>query len=446
MQIIFLLVGILLGAVAAWFYAKGKFFKPQGCSLEQYTLLDKEKSILQERLSNTLAEKEKTENELALERKELDSARVRLGGAEEHFKNQKEKLDEKQKELDGMQKKLTTEFENIASRLLEEKSKKFTEQNKTNLDGILNPLKDRIKEFESKVDQTYKAELAERVTLKTEIKNLIDLNKQISLEANNLAVALKGNNKQQGNWGEVILEKILERSGLIKDQEYKTQLSAITEEGRRQQPDVTIFLPDNKHLIIDAKVSLVAYEACVNALNDIDRERYIKDHIISVRSHIKILSDKNYQALGGINTPDFVLLFVPIESSFSIAVQADLELFDFAWSRKIVIVSPSTLLATLRTVSSVWKQERQSRNVMEIANQSGKLYDKFVGFMEDMERIAKNIELTRTAYDSAFGKLKNGNGNLISSVEKIRKLGAKTTKLLPDKFLDTDDILQIQNE
>jgi DNA recombination protein RmuC len=446
MQIIFLLVGILLGAVAAWFYAKGKFFKPQGCSLEQYTLLDKEKSILQERLSNTLAEKEKTENELALERKELDSARVRLGGAEEHFKNQKEKLDEKQKELDGMQKKLTTEFENIASRLLEEKSKKFTEQNKTNLDGILNPLKDRIKEFESKVDQTYKAELAERVTLKTEIKNLIDLNKQISLEANNLAVALKGNNKQQGNWGVVILEKILERSGLIKDQEYKTQLSAITEEGRRQQPDVTIFLPDNKHLIIDAKVSLVAYEACVNALNDIDRERYIKDHIISVRSHIKILSDKNYQALGGINTPDFVLLFVPIESSFSIAVQADLELFDFAWSRKIVIVSPSTLLATLRTVSSVWKQERQSRNVMEIANQSGKLYDKFVGFMEDMERIAKNIELTRTAYDSAFGKLKNGNGNLISSVEKIRKLGAKTTKLLPDKFLDTDDILQIQNE
>jgi DNA recombination protein RmuC len=443
MQIVFLIIGILLGAVATWFYAKGKFHRPPEIPLEQYNILDKEKSILQDRLLNFQLEKEKMLLDLEHERKELETARVRLGRAEEVFRS----MEAKQRDLEEIQKKFSTEFENIANRLLEEKSKKFTEQNKTNLDGILNPLKDRIKDFEAKVDQTYKAELAERVTLKTEIKNLIDLNKQISVEANNLAIALKGNNKTQGNWGEIILEKILERSGLIKDQEYKTQLSASNEDGRRQQPDVTIFLPDNKHLIIDAKVSLVAYEACINAANEADRERYIKEHLISVRSHIKILSDKNYQALTDFDTPDFVLLFVPIESSFSIAVQADLELFDFAWSRKIVIVSPSTLLATLRTVSSVWKQERQSRNVMEIAVQSGRLYDKFVGFMEDMERISKSIDMTKSAYEGALGKLKDGKGNLISSVERIRKLGAKTTKILPEKYLDSDDItLQIQNE
>ena len=307
MQIFFLLLGILLGGVAAWFYAKGKFHRPQDVALDQYTLLDKEKSVVEERLANALSEKEKIYQELLNDRKELDTARIRLGRAEEVFKNLNEKQTEKQKEIEDIQKKFSTEFENIANRLLEEKSKRFTEQNKTNLDVILNPLKDRIKEFEAKVDQTYKAELAERVTLKTEIKNLIDLNKQISLEANNLAVALKGNNKTQGNWGEIILEKILERSGLIKDQEYKTQLNASNEEGRRQQPDVTIFLPDNKHLIIDAKVSLVAYEACINAATEADRERYIKEHLISVRSHIKILSDKNYQALTDFDTPDFVL-------------------------------------------------------------------------------------------------------------------------------------------
>jgi DNA recombination protein RmuC len=443
MQIVFLIIGIVIGGVAAWFYAKNTFFKPEGVSPEQYAAIDKEKSILEDRLNNTLSEKERINQELLTERKELDTARIRLARAEEVFKN----MGEKQRELEDIQKKFTTEFENIANRLLDEKSKKFTEQNKTNLDVILNPLKDRIKEFETKVDQTYKAELAERVTLKTEIKNLIDLNKQISLEANNLAVALKGNNKQQGNWGEVILEKILERSGLLKDHEYKTQFSAATEEGRRVQPDVIIFLPDSKHIIIDAKVSLVAYEACVNAASDDDRERYIKDHILSVRSHIKILSDKNYQTITELDTPDFVLLFVPIESSFSIAVQADLDLFDFAWSRKIVIVSPSTLLATLKTVSSVWKQERQSRNVMEIAVQSGRLYDKFVGFMEDMDRISKSIDMTKAAYDSALGKLKDGKGNLVSSVERIRKLGAKTTKSIPEKFLDADDFTNlIQNE
>ncbi len=440
MQLLFLLIGISIGAVTAWFIAKNKFDQPVGISAEQYTAIDKEKSIIKDRLENTTTEKEKLSIELVAERKELESAKIRLAKAEEVFKNMEVKLQENKKEMEDIQKKFTTEFENIANRLLEEKSKKFTEQNKTNLDVILNPLKERIKDFETKVDQTYKAELAERVTLKTEIKNLIDLNKQISAEANNLATALKGDNKKQGNWGEFILEKVLERSGLVKDAEYKTQVSTTNEEGKRIQPDVTIFLPDDKHIIIDAKVSLIAYEACVNADTEEDRERYIKDHILSVRNHVKMLSDKNYQTSTDFNTPDFVLLFVPIESSFSIAVQADLELFDFAWSRKIVIVSPSTLLATLRTVSSIWKQERQSKNVLKIAEQSGRLYDKFVGFVEDMDRISKSIDASKIAYDSAINKLKDGRGNLISSVEQIKKLGAKTTKSIPEKYLDSDDI------
>ncbi len=402
--------------------------------MEKYTSLDKEKGIVEERLRNMIFEKDKAADSLSLERKELELTKIHLAKGEEIIRN----LHEKQRELEDIQKKFTAEFENIANRLLDEKSRKFTEQNKSNLDNILNPLKERIRDFETKVDQTYKAELAERVSLKTEIKNLVDLNKQISLEANNLAKALKGDNKKQGNWGEVILEKILERSGLVKDAEYKTQFSTLNDEGRRIQPDVAIMLPDNKHIIIDAKVSLVAYEACVNAECEEDRERYIKEHIFSVRSHIKVLSDKNYQTATAFDTPDFVLLFVPIESSFSIAVQADLDLFEFAWSRKIVIVSPSTLLATLKTVSSIWKQERQTRNVLEIAEQSGRLYDKFVGFMEDMERISKNIDQSKTAYDSAINKLRDGRGNLISSVERLKSLGAKTTKTLPEKYLDKD--------
>lgn len=435
MQLLFLLIGIAVGGIAVWFIAKSKFDKPGGISTEQFTLLDKEKSILEDRLENISIDKEKLSTDLLTERKELDSARIRLARAEEVFKG----MQEKQKELEDIQKKFTTEFENIANRLLDEKSKKFTEQNRTNLDIILNPLKERIKDFETKVDQTYKAELAERVTLKTEIKNLIDLNKQISAEANNLATALKGDNKKQGNWGEIILEKILERSGLVKDTEYQTQFSTANEEGKRIQPDVVVLLPDNKHIIIDAKVSLIAYEACVNADNEEDRDRCMKEHLVSVRNHIRILSDKNYQTSTDFNTPDFVLLFVPIESSFSIAVQADLELFDFAWSRKIVIVSPSTLLATLKTVSSIWKQERQTRNVLEIAEQSGRLYDKFVGFIEDMDKISKSIDSSKTAYDNAISKLKDGKGNLISSVERIKKLGAKTTKSIPEKYLDSED-------
>jgi len=296
------------------------------------------------------------------------------------------------------------------------------------------------------VQKSYKSESDERITLKAEIKNLVDLNRQISEEANNLTKALKGENKTQGNWGELILEKVLERSGLVKDQEYRMQFSTSNEEGRRIQPDAVILLPDNKHIIVDSKVSLVAYELLVNCTAEEERMRLMKDHLSSVRSHVKSLSEKNYPASADFNTPDFVLLFIPIESSFSVAVQADQELFGYAWDRKIVIVSPSTLLATLRTIASVWKQERQTKNAIEIAKQSGALYDKFVGFLEDMDKIGKSMETSRNMYDAAMNKLYRGTGNLVKRAQDIEKLGAKTTKQMPVKYLESDEPPQITQD
>jgi DNA recombination protein RmuC len=304
-------------------------------------------------------------------------------------------------------------------------------------------LKDNIKRFEEQVQKAYKSESDERITLKAEIKNLVDLNKQISEEANNLTKALKGENKTQGNWGELILEKVLERSGLVKDQEYRLQYSTSNDDGKRIQPDAVIMLPDNKHIIVDAKVSLIAYEAFVNSVSDDERSVLIKDHLLSVRTHVKSLSEKNYPTSADFNTPDFVLLFIPIESSFSVAVQADQELFNFAWDKKIVIVSPSTLLATLRTIASVWKQERQTKNAIEIAKQSGALYDKFVGFIEDMDKIGKSIDASRTAYDGAINKLHKGSGNLVKRAQEIEKLGAKTTKQIASKFIENDEPSQL---
>jgi len=327
----------------------------------------------------------------------------------------------------------------LANKILEEKSQKFTEQNRTNLDVILAPFKEKLKDFEQKVDQTYKAESAERITLKTEIKYLVELNKQVSEEANNLANALKGDNKQQGGWGEMLLEKILERSGLKEGEEFKTQFTTTNNEGDRIKPDVVVFLPDNKHVVIDSKVSLVAYNACVNSNTEEERARYLKLHIDSVRSHIKLLSEKNYQTATGLTTPDFVLLFIPIESSFSLALQGDSELFNFAWDRKIVVVSPSTLLATLRTIASIWKQERQTRNALDIAVEGGKLYDKFVAFYEDLVKVGKKMNDAKVDYDEAMKKLYQGAGNLVRRAEKMRELGAKASKQLPTTIIERSD-------
>ncbi len=451
MEIALLLVGIVVGIAIGFLLNKLQKPKSELDTAEwdkKITTIETEKLLLKKDVEHSVNEKNSLVIDLNAEREKLSAANTRLAKAEEAFTNQNEKLKLQKSEIEEMQKKLTTEFENIANKILDEKSKKFTEQNKTNLDVILNPLKERIKEFEDKVDKTYKADSTERTTLKAEIKQLVELNKQVSDEANNLTKALKGDNKAQGNWGEVILEKILERSGLSKERgEYKTQVTLTNSQGEIIKPDAIIYLPDNKHIIIDSKVSLVAYQNYIVADTDELRTQYLKEHILSLKTHIKSLSDKLYSSADTLNTPDFVLLFLPIESSFGIAVQADQELFSYAWDRKIVVVSPSTLLATLRTISSIWKQELQTKNALEIAKQSGALYDKFVAFIEDLNNIGKNIERAQTAYNDAQNKLKDGKGNLLTRAKNIEALGAKTSKSLPDNLSDKENSqLKIDNE
>ncbi|SHN30405.1 DNA recombination protein RmuC [Mucilaginibacter sp. OK098] len=392
-------------------------------------------------------EKNRLLDELIDERSQLAAANQSLESARAYYKSQQEKIQEQKIEVDQIRKDFQLEFQNIANKLLDEKSQKFIETNRTNLDILLNPLKENIKAFEEKVEKVYNMEAAERNTLKGVITQLMDLNKLISSEAQNLTKALKGDNKKQGNWGEVILEKVLERSGLAKDREYRLQASIVGLDGMRLQPDAIIDLPDDKHLVIDSKVSLVAYERLVNAETEEERRLYSKGHVESIRAHVNNLSSKNYHDLYQINSPDFVLLFVPIESSFSFAVQIDAELFSDAWDKRVVIVSPSTLLATLRTIASIWKQERQNRNVLEIARLSGVMYDKFVGFVGDMEGIGKNIKLSQNAYDSAFNKLVDGNGNLTKTAEKIKSLGAKANKQIDQKYInDGEDFLSTEKE
>ncbi len=387
------------------------------------------------------AEKQLLADELADLRERFTAERSSVIKAEALAVAYQEKLAEQQKNLTDLQQKFTLEFAVVANKILAENTQKFTADNKTNMAIILNPLKENIKAFEDKVDKVYKAESDERNTLKGFISELMVQSKQIQTDANNLTKALKGDSKKQGNWGEVILERVLERSGLVKDQEYRIQTSLINADGNRQQPDVIIDLPDDKNLIIDAKVSLLAYERLSNAETEEEKLAHLKLHLTAVKAHIDGLSNKKYHALYGINSPDFVLLFIPIESSFSVTIQADNELFNYAWDKKVVMVSPTTLLATLRTIASIWKVDRQNKNVFEIAEEAGSLYDKFVGFLDDMEKIGKNLLLTQKAHEDAFKKLQYGSGNLINKVEKIKKLGAKNkaSKQIDAKFLADDD-------
>jgi len=454
MSVAFLIVSVLILVIAVYFFLK----KPaaDGFSADEQLRLKAESDQLkiavarsEERAYGLIAERDKSDKLLQDERIRYDAAvstlnqellteKNRMAKAEESFKAQRERLMEQEKSIQEIQQKFQLEFQNVANKLLDEKSQKFVETNRANLDILLNPLKENIKAFEEKVDKVYNMEAAERNTLKGVITQLMELNQLISNEAQNLTKALKGDNKKQGNWGEVILERVLERSGLVKDQEYRIQASFTGNDGSRLQPDVIIDLPDDKHLVIDSKVSLIAYERLVNCETEEERKLFSKGHVESIRSHVNGLSAKNYHDLHQINSPDFVLLFIPIESSFSFAVQIDAELFSDAWDKRVVIVSPSTLLATLRTIASIWKQERQNRNVLEIARLSGAMYDKFVGFVGDMEGIGKNIKQSQSAYDSAINKLTEGNGNLTKTAEKIKSLGAKANKQIDQKYISEE--------
>ena len=397
--------------------------------------------IVLEQKSNEAEEKllyriEKLETEKTEILDQLTNEKKRMSQAEESFKAQREKLIEQKQFVDESQQRFKTEFENVANKILKEKTAEFTEVNKLNLDTLLNPLKENIKSFEDKVDKVYKSESDERNVLKGTIDQMMLMNKTMSIETLNLTKALKGDNKKQGNWGEMVLDKLLESSGLIAGVNYSKQKSFTAEDGNRLQPDVIIFLPEEKHIVIDSKVSLVAYERLVSSDVEEDRDTLTKLHVNSIKTHINGLSGKNYHDLYDINTPEFVLLFVPIESSFAIAIQYDQELFDFALKKRVVVVTPSTLMATLKTVAFMWKQEQQTKNAIDIATKAGQLYDKFVGFVTDLQKVGEHIDKSQKVYGDAMNKLSTGSGNLLGRVENLKKLGAVANKSLEAKFLE----------
>ncbi len=435
MEIIYLIIGILLGLLIGWLVAKLFSKKSSSNLLHDIEAYKTQIAVEAERIITLDLQVEKLAEELKIERLNFIESQSDLSAKKESLIYLQDKLNNQGIELEKLQKQFEVQFNNLANKILEEKSKKFTQQNQENISRILNPINEKLKDFEKKVEDSYVKNVKDRTDLQAEIKKLYELNSKISTEANNLTKALKGDVKQQGNWGEMVLDRILESSGLSKDREYKTQVSLNDAQGKRYQPDAIIYLPDQKHIIIDSKVSLVAYENFVNANSKEEQQVFIKDHIKSIKAHIKDLADKQYYQLEGINSPEYVLLFVPIESSFSVAIQEDAALFNFAWEHKIVVVSPSTLTATLMTISSIWQQENQTKNAIEIAKKGGALYDKFSGLINDLLDLGKKLNATQDAYSASMNKLSEGRGNLIGRAEELKTLGAKASKSLPKSLL-----------
>ena len=378
----------------------------------------------------------KSDQDKELIRKQKDTVTIELTKLDSDFKNLQLRNEEQKGEVEKLQEKFTKEFENLANKILDEKASKFTELNRENIKNILNPLQEKILHFEKKVEDTHKESISHHASLKEQILGLKDLNLQMSKETINLTKALKGDSKLQGNWGELVLERVLEKSGLEKDREYFVQQSFVTEDGSRVLPDVVINLPDNKKMIVDSKVSLTHYERYVNEEDEAMQQQYLKEHVNSIKRHVEQLGDKNYHDLYKIESPDFVLLFIPIEPAFAVALNVDSSLYNKAFERNIVIVTPTTLLATLRTIDTMWNNEKQQKNAIEIARQAGALYDKFHNLMTDLTAVGKDMDKAKTNYSAAMNKLFEGKGNLITSVEKIKKLGAKAKKALPEAIIN----------
>ena len=382
---------------------------------------------LEERFDSVLQERENI-------RKEKDFLNLELTKRSSIVENLEGKLREERNEVEKLQEKFTKEFENLANKILDSKSEKFTKQNKENIDTILKPLQEKIEKFEKKVEFTNKESIDRHAMLRQQIIGLKELNEQMSKEAINLTKALKGDSKIQGNWGELVLERVLEKSGLEKDREYFVQTSFTTEEGKRVLPDVVIHLPDNNKMIIDSKVSLVAYERYVNEEDELLKKQHLNEHVNSLKKHIEQLSSKNYHDLYTIESPDFVLLFVPIEPAFALAINTDENVYAWAFEKNIVIVTPSTLLATLRTIDTMWNNEKQQQNALEIATQAGRLYDQFVNLTDDLIKVGNQLNTVKGSYDGTMKKL-TGQGNLIKKVENIKKLGIKQRKHLNEKLV-----------
>ncbi|MCK7589936.1 DNA recombination protein RmuC [Subsaxibacter sp. CAU 1640] len=377
---------------------------------------------------------EKIESEREDIRREKEFLNSELTRKQADFENLSEKHLEQKAEVEKLQEKFTKEFENLANKILDEKSNKFTVQNKENIDAILKPLQDKIQNFEKRVEETNKEDITRTADLRRQILGLKELNEQMSKETTNLTKALKGDTKMQGNWGELVLERVLERSGLQKDSEYFIQQSFTTDEGRRVMPDVIISLPGDKKMIIDSKVSLVAYERYINETDESMRSSHLKNHLVSIRKRVSELGEKNYHQLYEMESPDFVLLFIPIESAFAIASMEYPALYSDAFDKNIIIVTPTTLLAVLKTIDSMWQNEKQKENAIEIATQAGRLYDSFVNLTEELIKVGNQIGTVQKSYESAMVKL-TGKGNLIKRVENLRALGAKASKEQNEKLL-----------
>ena len=434
--LLILLLGLGIGLIIGRLLAKMNASK-------EFNAFQREQSRLEERINqvhqnNQQLTKDKGElqDEIKFIQREKEQLITKNTSLEEQLKNLREKLEENKTEIENLQEKFTKEFENLANKILDEKATKFTNQNKENIKNILEPLEKKIQSFEKKVTDSDEKRAGFQSALKTQLENLKQMNQQMSKETINLTKALKGDSKSQGNWGELVLERVLEKSGLEKDREYFVQQSFVQDGGRRVLPDVVIHLPDNKKMIIDSKVSLTAYEQYINEEDENLRGTHLKEHLNSLKRHIEQLSAKKYEGLYEIESPDFVLLFVPIETAFSVATNEDSSIYNRAFEKNIVIVTPSTLLATLRTIDTMWTNEKQQRNAIEIARQAGALYDKFNGLLQDLIAVGKRIDDSKKEYSNAMNKLVEGRGNLIVSVEKLKKMGAKAKKALPENILD----------
>ncbi len=438
MELIYLLASFVLGAILAGlivynrFVGSGQYITVKNIA-DNYVSKDM-MTDREGRIHNL--EKETTDKTLKIIDLNKD-----LASLEQINAHLDEKLNLQKDELTQLQQRFQTEFENIANRLLEEKSQRFTQQNQTQMNDLLNPLREKIKDFEDNMSRRFSDETRERISLRTEIEGLVKLNQQLSSDAHNLTSALRGDSKIQGDWGEMQLEKLLEKSGLLRGVHYDAQLSFLDENGQQRRPDFIIQLPENKQLILDSKVSLTAFEQFFNQDDPSVKTRFLKAHIDSLRNHVRGLSDKNYAKLYPLNSLDYVIMFVPIESAFSFAMKEDTTLFTDALDKNVLIVTPTTLMATMRTVGYIWKQENQKKHVLEIARQSGLLYDKFVAFVEDLKQIGHRLDGAQTAYHDAMNKLNDSRkygDTLVGRAEKIRELGAKASKRLPKEFLELE--------
>ncbi len=442
MEIIYASSGIAAGIVIAFLIARYFYSKDRRTLQTRADELTVEINTLETGLK---VEREKnrslSENYNAADRKlsEKEQSVIelnrRLAEKNANIAHLDERLREQKTEVLQLQEKLDAAFKNLANEILEEKSRRFAEQNKTNLAEILNPLNEKIGEFENRVRETYDKESKERFSLQNEIKNLMEMNHKISAEANNLANALKGQSKTRGLWGEMVLESILDKSGLVKNREYRVQPSYENENGRKLRPDVVVEFPGDRSVIIDSKVSLNAYEKYCSAESETQRKTRLRDHVQSVRRHIDELSAKKYNDIPDIKNPDFVIMFMPIEPAYLLAIQTDPEMWRHAYDRRTLLIGPTNLIVVLKMIDTLWKQEYQNRNAEEIARQSGALYDKFVGFIEELSEMGRKLKAVRNHYETSMKRLYSGKGNLVKRAENIKEMGAKTNKSMP-KWLD----------